>query len=57
MPVLGVSLGSTQAKGIYIPIGCQCLAAETCHSNFHEVQPLSTFFGRSGRSPYAAGSV
>ena len=51
------SLGSTQAKSVYIPIGCQCFAAETRHSKLHKVQPSSPFFGRSGRSPFAAGSV
>ena len=28
-----------------------------CVSNLHKVQPSSTFFGRSGRSTFAAGSV
>ena len=39
------------------PIGCQCFAAETCHSHLHKVQPSSTFFGHSGRSTFAAGGV
>ena len=34
-----------------------CFAAETRHSNLHKVQLSSTFFGRSGRSTFAAGSV
>ena len=51
------SLGSTQAKSVYIPIGCQCLAAEARHSHLHKVKKFSTSFWRSGRSTLAAGSV
>ena len=53
-----VQFNSTmQAKSVYIPIGSQRFAAETRHSNLHKVQQLSTFFGRSGHSSLAAGSV
>ena len=51
------SLGSTQAKSVYIPIGCQCLVAEANNSHLHKVKKFSTSFWRSGRSTLAAGSV
>ena len=41
-------------KSVYIPIGCQCFAAEIRHSTLHEVEPL---FGCSGRLTFVAGSV
>ena len=53
----GIIASQEQAKSVYIPIGCQCFAAETRDTNLHKVQPSSTFFGCSGRSTFAAGSV